>query len=138
MIGTVLQDPFRDTNFALVSWLFLWPLATCKGESSGPADGSPAFRVGAVERGGELSSTLDTSHLWMCYWACLRVLLWWFGWRGDQSLGWETLGGLGPGQASRGLMAWGDFWCARSYAQSCFLFYLYDIINLKTLFTGSF
>ena len=57
---------------------------------------------------------------------------------GDQSLGWETLGGLAPGQASRGLMAWGDFWCARSYAQSCFLFYLYDIINLKTLFTGSF
>ena len=43
---------------------------------------------------------------------------------------WAALG-LGPGRASHRLMAWGDFWCARSYAPSCFLFYLYDIINLK-------
>ena len=63
------------------SWLFLLPLAICERKRFGPVAGFPAFRVGAVERGGELSSTLDTSLLWVCCWACLRVLLWWFGWR---------------------------------------------------------
>ena len=152
-------------------WRFLRLLATCWETCFGPVAGFPAVRVGAVERGGELSCTLDTSNLWVCCRACLWVLLWWFGWRGDQTLGWETLGmvevwaewlrglafwsglgrqasgflcrffsfwGLDQGRESRGLMAWGDFWCAQSCALSCFLFYLYDIIILKPLFSGSF
>ena len=83
---------FETLTSPLFSWLFLWPLATCRGEHFGPVAGFPAFRVGTVEHGGKLSSTLDTTHLWVCCWANLRFLLWWFGWREDQPLGWETLG----------------------------------------------
>ena len=66
----------------------------------------------------------------------LRGLMFWSG-LGGQASGfsfWE----LGPGRASRGLMPWGDFWCAQSYALSCFLFYLHDIVILKPLFSGIF
>ena len=75
---------------ALFSWCFLRLLATCRETSSGPVAGLPAVPVGAVERGGELSSTLDTSNL--CCRVCMWALLWWCGWRGNQTLGWETLG----------------------------------------------
>ena len=89
--GSVSRHQFRSC-FVAVSLAF----SHLPGESSVLVDGSPAFRVGAVEHGGELRTTLDTLHLWVCCWACLRVLLWWSGWRGDQSFGWETLGGFGP------------------------------------------
>ena len=86
MLGTVLRGLFRDTNFA---YFVAFSLAV----SHLPGDtGFLAVQVSAVEGGGKLSSTLNTSNLWVCCRACLWVLLWWFGWQGDQTLGWETVG----------------------------------------------
>ena len=58
MLGAVLRGPFRDTNFAFFSWFFLRLLATYPETRFNPVAGFPAVRMGAVERGGELSSTL--------------------------------------------------------------------------------
>ena len=127
-VGFILRHQLRPF-FVTVPLAF----SHLPGETFWPGCWIPHFQVGAVEFGGELSSTLDTKHLWVCFWACLWVLLWWFGWREDQPLGWGTVGA----QASLRLMALGDFCCAWSYgllaSRSNF-----DIISLKPPFTESF
>ena len=89
--GSVSRHQFR-----LFSWLFLWPLATCQGKALAWLLDSLLF--GSVRWSMESSLAAPLIHH-ICGCAAGLVFGFYCGgfrWRGDQSLGWETLGGIGP------------------------------------------